>query len=121
MPGARKDIESEYQAAQLFALASRWEGFPNAVAEAMAHGLPAIGFAGCAGIADLIEHRGNGLLAPGNGDAEALGAVLKIAMDDAGLRSRFGSAGLGVSKRYRPKEVWGVWENALDEIAPPAS
>src|SRR5690606_31287169 len=39
LPGAIKDISPAYCAAHLFCLPALWEGFPNALAEALAHGL----------------------------------------------------------------------------------
>src|SRR5262249_23212441 len=76
LPGVYREIEEEYSAAHLFCLSSRWEGFPNALAEALAHGLPAVGFAGCDGVPDLIEPGQNGALATGNGDVVALADAL---------------------------------------------
>ena len=70
MEGAVTDVAAEYAAADLFCLPSRWEGFPNTVAEALAHGLPAVAYEGCAGTGDLVEPGENGLLAAGNGDTD---------------------------------------------------
>jgi glycosyltransferase involved in cell wall biosynthesis len=116
-PGPRPDIEREYADAQLFALASRWEGFPNAVAEALAHGLPVVGFAGCAGLNDLVAPERNGVLAPGNGDAEALAAALDRLMGDAELRARLGQEGISIIQTYRPERVLALWEDVLTEAA----
>ena len=53
--GAKANVAEWYEGAHLFCLPSRHEGFPNALAEAQAHGLPAVGFAGCAGVNELIQ------------------------------------------------------------------
>jgi glycosyltransferase involved in cell wall biosynthesis len=116
MPGARRHVEVEYQQAQLFVLASRWEGFPNAIAEAMAHGLAIVGFQGCAGVADLVQHERDGLLAPGNGDVASLAECLEQAMRAPALRTRLGAAGRAVVQCYRPDEVWETWERVLGEL-----
>ena len=80
LPGVTTSITACYKTSQLFCLPSRWEGFPNALAESLAHGLPAVGFEGCAGVKDLIVHEQTGLLAEGNGDPKTLAAGLSILM-----------------------------------------
>lgn len=60
--GARKDIDRIYSYSSIFVLPSRSEGLPNALIEAMAHGLPCISFDINAGPSDVIEHRVNGIL-----------------------------------------------------------
>ena len=49
--------------AHLFVIPSDTEGCPMALGEALAHGLPAIGFADCEGVNKMIRHQENGLLA----------------------------------------------------------
>lgn len=110
MEGAVNDVGEWYAAADLFCLSSRWEGFPNTLAEALAHGLPAVAFAGCAGTDDLIEHGKNGLLAPGNGDPAALAAALGGLMSDAGRRAGMGASARSVGRRFDPERIYDRWE-----------
>ena len=58
----QKDLSRFYQDADLLCLPSRWEGFPNVVAEAMGYGLPVIGFKECAGVNSLVIPGLNGEL-----------------------------------------------------------
>lgn len=68
--GARKDIDRIYSYSSIFVLPSRSEGLPNALIEAMAHGMPCISFDINAGPSDVIEHEVNGVLVEdGNIDA----------------------------------------------------
>lgn len=60
--GARKDIDKVYSYSGVFVLPSRSEGLPNALIEAMAHGLPCISFDINAGPSDVIQHEVNGFL-----------------------------------------------------------
>ena len=56
------NVEEWYQKADIFAFTSSSEGFPNALAEAMACGCACISYDCVAGPADLITHEFNGLL-----------------------------------------------------------
>lgn len=59
LPGYRDDVPSILAAADAFVLASRWEGMPNAVLEAMAAGLPVVA-TDVEGIDELIVDRADG-------------------------------------------------------------
>jgi GalNAc-alpha-(1->4)-GalNAc-alpha-(1->3)-diNAcBac-PP-undecaprenol alpha-1,4-N-acetyl-D-galactosaminyltransferase len=110
MEGHTLDVSAQYQAADLFCLPSLFEGFPNTLAEAMAHGLPAVAFAGCAGIDELIKTGRNGVLADGNGDTESLARTLGELMGNAGERARLGEAARKVAQDYHPEEIYDTWE-----------
>lgn len=114
--GAISDVESEYSAAHLFCLPSVWEGFPNALAEAMAHGLPVAGYAGCPGVNELIEHNNNGLLAAGNGDAVTLADVLFVLMTDAEKRRMFGRRAAAVAEKFDSKTIADRWEQVIVSV-----
>ena len=76
-----KKLETFYSGADLFCLPSRWEGFPNVVGEALAHGVPVVGFQDCAGVSSLVENGKTGIIAPGNDNSYALSSALKTALD----------------------------------------
>lgn len=115
--GAVRDVESYYATSHLFCLASRWEGFPNAMAEAMAHGLPVVAFGGCAGMSELIEGDKTGKLAKGNDDVEALAEVLVELMRNDDDRVRLGQAALAAMRQYEPKTVFMRWEELFRSLA----
>lgn len=115
MPGKTDKVAEAYSAGNLFCLPSRWEGFPNALAEALAHGLPAVGFEGCAGVPDLIDRGETGRLAPGNGSADMLADVLASLMAEHELRGQMGRKASTAMSRYRPEICFDRWETALRE------
>lgn len=113
LPGPTDDVPSWLKQAQLFCLPSKWEGFPNALAEAMAHGLPCVGFAGCDGVCDLIDDKKTGLLAEGNGNAVRLADALRSLMQSPDLRQALGRAGFEKTKSYSPEAILDHWEEIL--------
>jgi glycosyltransferase involved in cell wall biosynthesis len=113
--GTTCEIAEEYAAAHLFCLPSRWEGFPNSLAEALAHGLPAVGFAGCDGVPDLIEPDQNGALATGNNDVATLANALAPLMADTRKRVALGRNAVASVAHYRPEEIFRLWEEVLRE------
>ncbi len=116
LPGAIGNMDELYCNSHLFCLPSRWEGFPNAIAEAMARNLPVVGFAGCAGTSDLIEHNRTGLLAPGNGDPQSLARTLRTAMENEDLRVRLGTNARNEIKKYEPEKIFDNWETLFEKV-----
>lgn len=121
LPGTTDSIEAWYASSHLFCLSSRWEGFPNALAEALAHGLPAIGFSECAGIRDLIADGRSGILAAGNGGVDALAVALERLMEDGELRRSMGLEAIKSVQPFRPDPVFSTWERLLSEVTREAS
>ncbi len=115
--GAVKDTKQLYCASHLLCLSARWEGFPNVIAESLSHGLPVVGFDGCAGVRDLIKHGHNGLLANGNGASDTLAEQLKIAMSDDILRCELGANGIQSMKPFAPSHIFDRWEKFLVGLA----
>lgn len=115
--GAVKEVERFYLDSHLFCLPSRWEGFPNALVEAMAHGLPAVGFSGCAGVKQLIIDGQTGCLAQGNGSAAALAeALLPLMKNDAGRQSMGAAAAIAMGQ-FSPQAIFDSWEDLFHEAS----
>lgn len=113
---AVKNVERYYLKSDLFCLPSRWEGFPNALAEAMAHGLPSVGFADCAGVNQLIDDGVTGLLAPGNGNAETLAQTLLTLIRDDNAQRKMSEQAVNKIKKYNPKIIYDEWCSLFKKV-----
>ncbi|ENZ0175023.1 glycosyltransferase family 4 protein [Providencia rettgeri] len=87
--GKQSDVYSWYFGSSIFAFPSTFEGFPNALAEAMSTGLPVVSFDCPTGPAELIENEVNGFLIPLY-DTSAFAEKLNVLMSDEDLRYTIG-------------------------------
>lgn len=115
-PGQAQDPHRALATGDLFVLPSRFEGFPNALLEAMACGLPAVAFDCPSGPAEIIRHGEDGWLVPPE-DVNALSRALELAMSDAELRRRAGVKAREVSGRFAEDAVLDLWEQCLEPAA----
>lgn len=114
LPGAQLDMSSEFRSAELFVLPSFYESFGLATAEALLHGLPAIGFADCPGTNQLIRDHENGRLVFGKNRIAALAGVLSEVMQNPDERQRLSSSSRRwILDRYGIKHVGDQWEVVL--------
>ena len=93
--GRRSDIPETLAAVDVFVLASRWEGNPLSVMEAMAAGRPVVATA-VGAIPELVRHGVDGLLCEA-GDARALAAAM---CQTGALRAMGGSTAMRARERF---------------------
>lgn len=113
--GATAAIGDHYEEAEIFCLPSRFEGFPMALAEALAHGLPCVGFAECTGVNNLIDHGYNGLLAHTMA-APSLSDTLSTLMSNPELRHTMGKNARRKARNWDSKMICSHWEKFLKNI-----
>ena len=94
-------LAQRYGRARAFLTGSRYEGWPVAVTEAMASGVPVVGY-DIAGMRELIRSGGEGFLVQ-PGDVPALADSLRRVWRDAGLATQLAEAA------RRKAITWPTW------------
>ncbi len=116
MPGIAGNVGEWYARADLYVTSSRFEGFPNALAEALAHGLPAVSVDCDTGPRDIIRHGVDGLLVP-LGDVHGLQAALDCVMGDSHLRKEMAHRAIDARSRFSIERIAGMWEDLFSSMA----
>lgn len=116
LPGAVRSPASVLSQADVFVSSSRLEGFPMALCEAMACGLPVIATEYHEGVREIVQDGVNGLLVPGN-DPDALAAAMDRLMTDSEARRRLGEEAALITGRYGIGQVGADWERLFAGLA----
>lgn len=109
--GAVRDVSRLYESASIFVLPSRYEGFPNALCEAMANGMACIA-TDTVGSSAIVRHGKDGVLVP-VGDVDALTNALALLMSDNECRLRLGNEAARITDRYGEEAVMKSWDCVL--------
>lgn len=114
--GERKDVPELLSDSRIFAFTSLSEGFPNALAEALANGCACIAFDCVAGPSDLIRNDHNGILIPPD-DQDGYCAGLQSLMQNESLQRRYAESGRRDILRFSRDSIFQRYaELALDGI-----
>ena len=119
LAGPSEDIPGEMARASIYALSSRYEGFPLVLIEAMSKGMAVVAFDCPTGPADIVDDHGNGILVPPQ-DVEALTAGLLEMIEDEPLRRRCASAAVETAREYTMSAVGPGWDAMLESVSRPA-
>jgi len=115
LPGRTNAPAQEMTDCDLYVMSSRYEGFPNALCEAMACGAPSISFDCPNGPGEIIRDGIDGRLVPAE-DVDALAGTMDTLMGDDALRLRLGAEARTVSDRFGVSQVMAMWEDLIVKL-----
>lgn len=101
--------------ADLFVLSSRYEGFPNALLEAMACGVAVVATDCPSGPRDIIRDGIDGLLVPVE-NVDALSDAMGALMDNPEQRVNLGRRAREISDRFSVHTIMAMWESLVQEL-----
>jgi GalNAc-alpha-(1->4)-GalNAc-alpha-(1->3)-diNAcBac-PP-undecaprenol alpha-1,4-N-acetyl-D-galactosaminyltransferase len=113
LPGRVGNLGDWYERAEIFVMSSRFEGFPNTLVEAMAHGLPAVSFDCLAGPRDIIREAENGLLVQPDEGSLGLTNALRILMREDHQRMLMAARAVVVRDLFDIRHIANKWGRVL--------
>lgn len=113
--GRQTDVVSYYTKSKIFAFSSLYEGFPNALQEAMFFGLACISTDCPTGPAEMIENDCNGFLIDVHGESQ-MTEKLKVLMDNENLRHSFGSKAKKSIIPYEISNITVKWKKLIEDV-----
>ncbi|SFK52739.1 Glycosyltransferase involved in cell wall bisynthesis [Streptosporangium canum] len=112
--GTTSDLAGEFAKASIVATTSRTEVLGMTVIEAMASGVPVIGFDGPRGPGEFVTDGRSGVLVPEGGDEiEAYASALLALIDDERRRRELAAGALGAAAAYSAPSVAEQWEKLI--------
>ena len=115
LPGVIKNPFPILKKAEVFVMASRFEGFPMSHGEAMACGCPIISTDCPSGPREIVRHNIDGILVP-TGDVSALAKAMDNLMSNEKERMRLASRAKEVTERFSLTNVIDSWERLFEAV-----
>jgi GalNAc-alpha-(1->4)-GalNAc-alpha-(1->3)-diNAcBac-PP-undecaprenol alpha-1,4-N-acetyl-D-galactosaminyltransferase len=114
-PGQVANVNAYLRQADIFVLSSRFEGFPMAICEAMACGLPVLAVNCLSGPSDIIRDGIDGVLVPVN-DIDALASGIEDLIANPDKRQRLAQAAPQILERFGLERVMELWTDTVFQV-----
>lgn len=112
---ATKDVNTKYEEASIYALSSRFEGFPMVLLEATSMSLPIVAFDCKTGPNEIITDGENGFLVESE-NIEQFAQKLIFLMNNDELRAEMGRKAYESSKRFTIDKIVTQWVGLIEKL-----
>lgn len=113
--GRKNNIYDYFTKASVFVLSSRYEGYPNVLAEAMAHGCSCIAFDCLTGPSEIISNGRNGYLLEANNIDKLRETIVKV-IASQNIRTDFFKTALHIRETNCIEKIAQEWESYIGTI-----
>lgn len=113
--GNIQDVSTYLNKAKIFALPSRYEGFPNVLIEAMFFELACVSTDCPSGPSEIIDNGKSGILVPVD-DISAMTTALKKLINNAELRKLLALNALEKTKQYDDNLITSQWLDLIENL-----
>lgn len=110
-----RNIYDELCQADIYLMTSRYEGFPNALVEALSVGLPAVVFQCHDGMKELVQHGDNSLLIQEQ-DREGYVQAMEQLMSDRELYQKISQNARSVTQKFSFENFYSKWDILFREF-----
>ena len=111
--GNIKNIEEEYSSSSIHVITSLDENFSMCTVEAMAFGIPTIGFTNSYGVSTLVDDGETGILVDVNNDISGLQEALEKLITDHEYWDYLSINAYNNVNNFSPDRIYDLWENVF--------
>ncbi|MBW7881720.1 MAG: glycosyltransferase [Caldilineaceae bacterium] len=114
--GLTEDLSCHFKTAGIFAFSSLYEGYPNALAEAMVSGIPCVSYDCPTGPSEIIKNGVNGLLVP-VGDVGGLARCLRYLATDSEYAETLGMSASNIYEHVKSGAIAAEYLNFCIKVS----
>lgn len=113
LPGFASNMSEWYERADIYVMTSGYEGFPNTLLEAMAHGVPPVVFDVKTGPREITDNGRRGVLLPDDDHVARLASALGELIADPERRQILADRSCEVREEFALPRILDMWDEAF--------